>query len=338
MSAAATDFLPPRVQVLALPSASKPRLYLSSENTSQRWRHSGLYPAFRWSARAFRTVLRMKAAFGLGRTWRNHDAAWVLGEFLKDCLPSADAAVVLLGTPGPTQKVTVQLWEGPTILGYLKYAETPIARARLDQEYVVLTALPVGAGPRPLKFAPFDRGQALVTAPAPGHTIPTRSQLGTDLRSYLSRLRQADGWPLAQHPWVVRLREGRRSEAEPLLAPLAAREWSVVFQHGDFAPWNILRRMDGTLTAVDWEYGSTQGFPYLDAAHYLLQVAALMRRWSPQRARTYAAKHLSPDLSRPQAEALVRLSAFAAYNDAKSDGQESRTPLQAWRRAVWEAS
>lgn len=336
MSAVAARFLPPKARVLALPSADKPRLYLASESAAQRWRHSGLYPAFRWSARGYRVALRLKAALGLDRARVNPRGAWALGEFLQDCLPGVEAAVVSLGTPGPAQKVTVQLWEGPNVAGYLKYAETPAARARLEQEHGVLAALPAGAGPRPLKYAPFDQGQALVTAPVPGRAVPAGLPLATGLRSYLGRLRQAESWPLERHPWVLNMRQRFGAELDGWLEPLADRSWPVVFQHGDFAPWNVLRRADGTLAAIDWEYGNAHGFPYLDAAYYLLQVAALMRRWPPGRARAYAARHLGADLATPQAEALVRLAAFVAYHEALADGHDPSKPLQAWRRAVWE--
>ena len=80
-----------------------------------------------------------------------------------------------------------------------------------------------------------------------------------------------------------------------------------------------------------------KGFPHLDAAHYLLQVAALIRRWPPERARAFAVRHLDADLASTQADALVRLSAFAAYHEAQADGHTEDAPLQAWRRAVWEA-
>lgn len=336
MSAEAALFLPPQAQVLALPSAGEPRLYLASESAAQRWRHSGLYPAFRRSARAYRVALRVKAALGLGRTWSNPGVAWALGEFVQDCLPGVEAAVVSLGTPGPARKITVQLWAGARVVGYLKYAETSAARARLEQEHRVLGALPAGVGPNVLKYAAFEKGQALVTAPVPGRAVPTRLPPDPGLVGFLETLRQDETFPLERHPWVLNVRQRFGTALDGWLEPLASESWPVVFQHGDFAPWNVLRRADGTLTAIDWEYGSVEGFPHLDAAYYLLQVAALMRRWPPERARAYAARHLGASLAAAQADALVRLAAFAAHQEALADGHDPSAPLQAWRRAVWE--
>lgn len=335
MNSAATRFLPPRARALALPSRLRPQLYLMSESPAQRWRHSALYPAFRTSAKAYRVALRLKAALGVGGTRQTSDGVWALREYLRDCLPGVKAAVVLLGTPGPAQKVTVQLWEGRSVIGYLKYAETPAAKVRLEQEHAVLTRLPADVGQRPIKYGPFDEGQALVTTPVQGHPLPARLPLRSDLRAYLGKLYQGSTWPLELHPWVVRFRERFETGVEPLFVPLSGRSWPVVFQHGDLAPWNVLRRANGTLTAIDWEYGDAQGFPHLDAAHYMLQVAALMLRWPPERTRAYATFHLHPTLTVGQADALVRLAAFAAYQDARVDGHEPDTPLQVWRRTVW---
>lgn len=337
MNPKAAIFLPANSRVLALPNASRPRLYLTSESVTQRWRHSALYPAFRWTARSYRVALRLKAALGLGRTYLNSSADYALGELLQDCLPGARAAAVSLGTPGPAQKITVQLWKEAQVAGYLKYAESVAAVARLEQEYKVLNALPAGAGPSILKYVGFAKGMVLITSPVTGNAVTACLPLGPRLRGYLNALLLNTSWPLEQHPWIVKMRERFGSTLDEWLEPLTGRTWPAVFHHGDFAPWNVLHTSGGKLAAIDWEYGSAQGFPHLDAAYYLLQVAALMRRWPARRARAYAARHLSADLGHAQADALVRLAAFVAYHEALSDGHESVAPLQMWRRTVWEA-
>lgn len=329
-------FMPPNAEVLALPSIDRPRLYMVSQSTAQRWRHSGMYPAFRWTARAYRTALRLKGSLGLGPTIQSPSVDWALAEFLQSCLPRVGGAVVALGTPGPAQKITVQLWDGVRILGYLKYGRAPRAKARLEQEHEMLGALPANVGPRVLKYAEYGEGKALVTEPIMGHSVPPRLPLRSNMRRFLDGLYQDTGVALERHPWVRYMQHRFGRMIEPWLEPLADQSWPVVIQHGDFAPWNVLHGSDGTLAAIDWEYGNAKGFPHMDAAHYLLQVAALMRRWAPTRARAYAAKTLDASLSSAQADALVRLAAFESYQEAIADGHERCAPLQAWRRAVWE--
>lgn len=49
-------------------------------------------------------------------------------------------------------------------------------------------------------------------------------------------------------------------------------------RHGDFARWNLLRNPDGSISAIDWEWGHPEGMPGLDLVHYFLQDARLVNR------------------------------------------------------------
>jgi len=124
-----------------------------------------------------------------------------------------------------------------------------------------------------------------------------------------------------------------------MLAALAGPSWPVVVQHGDVAPWNIMQDSGGDVRALDWEYGSLPGFPHLDLAFYILQTAALMHRWPPEKARDYAVARLTrapwPALEPAEALAVVRLAALDTYWKQMEDGQRRGAPLQAWRRRVW---
>jgi hypothetical protein len=55
-----------------------------------------------------------------------------------------------------------------------------------------------------------------------------------------------------------------------------------VICHGDFARWNLLRKADGGLVVLDWEWGHPDGMPGIDLVHYFLQDARLVERLSPQ--------------------------------------------------------
>jgi hypothetical protein len=57
-----------------------------------------------------------------------------------------------------------------------------------------------------------------------------------------------------------------------------------VICHGDFARWNLLRKGDGGLVVLDWEWGHQDGLPGIDLVHYFLQDARLVERLSPAEA------------------------------------------------------
>jgi len=48
--------------------------------------------------------------------------------------------------------------------------------------------------------------------------------------------------------------------------------------HGDFAPWNLKRRQDGTVSAIDWEESEAEGLPFYDLCYYRQQTERLLGR------------------------------------------------------------
>lgn len=337
-----TLFFPRGTRVLALPNWKNPRLYVSDQDFSRRWKDSSFYPASRLLARLYRFSLRARVTAGLVEARPVPRDGWVLGEFVRDAMPQAHSAAVLVGTPGPPQKFTARIFDRQGgALGYLKYAEKEVARRRLRQEHQILNHLPKKSGPAPLKFGPLGDGEALLTSALVGKPVSATIDFGKAPASFLASLIVSAPVPLEVHPWVQTVRERPGPDVDGWLGVLSGRSWPVVVQHGDFAPWNLLRRPDGTLGAVDWEYGSLEGFPHLDLAYYALQVLALMKRQAPQKATRYTIGYLvgQPQLAlgEEEASALVRLAAYDAYLKSRQDEQPDDAGLQAWRRGVWEA-
>jgi hypothetical protein len=61
---------------------------------------------------------------------------------------------------------------------------------------------------------------------------------------------------------------GRRGEGADEVGPA----------HGDFAPWNVLRTIEGRWALVDWESASDQAPPFHDLCHYIVQAHSLLGR------------------------------------------------------------
>jgi thiamine kinase-like enzyme len=110
--------------------------------------------------------------------------------------------------------------------------------------------------------------------------------------------------------------------------------------HGDFAPWNILVEGGKNATLIDWEYGFLEGIPYLDLAHFILQVGHLMYRWSPTRTLEWGTRYLASrrwaNITAPEARWLILLAAHYAHEQNSLDGLNPSTPTQSWRRSLWE--
>lgn len=331
-------FFAPGTPVVALPSWSRPRLFVPAGTLRQRWRGSAFYPAFRVQARLARTALRLLAAANVAVARTPAASSWTLAEFVGEAIPGVSYATVRVGTPGPIQKVTVQLRDRThAVVGYVKCAEKPMARVRLRQEYDLLKQLPAGVGPEPLKYGRLGDYDALLLSSVSGTLLSPYLNGRWELDDLLDRLVRAERYPVDEHPGIVALLSHCTFVRDEWLAPLRGQAWPVVIQHGDLAPWNVLRGPDGRLCAVDWEQGTLSGFPYLDHCYYVLQVAALMHRWPPHEAAAYGVRHLVRlGLPEPQAQALVRLTAADAYGRADQDGMPPDDSLQRWRRALCE--
>jgi len=334
-----THFFPPKSRIITLPDSRRRRLYFMSETPLQRWRHSFLYPAFRQSAKFYRIILRTKALMGIGKVIEAPPNEWMLSDFLSDILPEIHSTVLLMGTSSPAQKVIVQLWNENQIVGYIKYAENHRARVRLDQEYQMLSSLPTNLAPKPLKYDVFLNGLALVTKPISGKMLRPCLPPRPVVSKFLKTLTLSTLYSVEKHPWVQKLEENHMSQIEPWITALTTHKWPIAIHHGDFAPWNIFHIKDDQFSLVDWEYGDIEGFPYIDLAYYLLQVAMLIYRWPPSRAKSHAKNcichSLWSELSPAEAEAIINLTVYNAYQQAEADGHSADEPMQVYRRAIW---
>lgn len=333
------SLLPAKAHIRSLPSARNPRLYLTGSSFLERWQQSSFYPAFRRTAQLYKVFLRVKAALGFCAIEVNPEQKWIVEDFVSDVFTNVCNAVILVGTPGPAQKFTVQLWEDRRVIGYLKYAEKPAAILRLKREYHILLALPYGLGPVALKYSAMGNGMALLTTPIVGKQISARLPPRHEVLEFSQRFGLTEPLTIDRHPWACAFRTQHGKCADRWFEVLSHRNWPVTVHHGDFAPWNIISTSAGLTQAIDWEYGSMQGFPHIDIVHYLLQVAFLINRWSPESVTVYVIKFLCQSkfaFTECEAMALIRLTARHAYSQALEDGHSSNSPLQTWRRTIWD--
>jgi hypothetical protein len=157
---------------------------------------------------------------------------------------------------------------------------------------------------------------------------PPRSARESGLVRQLHR--RAERWYPADATFQRLLRQ-LDADLTPLVLPSA-----VV--HGDFAPWNV--RMDrGRLRAFDWEYGSVDGLPHLDALHHELQVGRLLDRWSPDEMTAELRRYAARDLGAGAGAALTIARLYLAdrcLRMAEETGdahdEDARRYLELWAR------
>ena len=327
-------------RVVALPSWTQPRLLIPVNARRDAWAASAFYPAYRWTGRLRRAALRVRALSSMGAVVVTHDHEDLLRAYLRDVLPEAQVRAVQVGMPGGAQKLTAQLVDASgRVVGFLKCGAHPLSRQRLQIEHDILARLPAGAGPRALKFGAMGSFDALLLAPVEGQHLRSSLPPPPALTPFLEALQSTRVLALNDHPWFLRLGSDR-DEVAMHLDVLSKRSWPLVVQHGDLAPWNMLRLRDGRLVAIDWEYGRVDGLPGLDLAQFVLQVAMLIERSAPAsgllRAAALLERDRSLELTREESLALVALAAFEAHKNAAEEGLPFDDARQRWRRAVWQ--
>lgn len=332
-------FLPPSCSLYPLPSRRNARLYITGSSFLQRWKESAFYPAFRDTAKLYRFYLRVKSMTGTGRLTGDSSHFWPIREFVEECFPKVVSQAILIGTPGPAQKLVVQLWDRQHIVGYLKYGEAPQAQEHIIREAEVLRALPSGIAPALLKSGQLGAGQALVLAPIPGRPVKAAFPLHDGILPLLCSFVSSSPVELRDHPWIQDIEEHLPNKS--WLSSLSHQNWPVVFHHGDFAPWNIIERPDKSLAVIDWEYGTCHGFPLLDLSFYLLQVGRLIYRWPPIKAKNHAITVLFRQqllrLTYNESEALICLCAYQHHRRIRRQGLCPDSDTEAWWGAVWES-
>ncbi|MEI6891606.1 MAG: phosphotransferase [Pontiella sp.] len=348
-------------QAAILPSIVNPKLVLPLCGLRLRWRLSKFYPAFSIRAKPWRMLQRFRALFGLVSKLSDQNNE-KLHQFIYEIFPDITHTSVLLGTPGPTRKIIVQLWAGKQMVGYLKVATTVAAAEKIQTETNVLEKLPEGCGPKLLKYSDLDGNKAMLLSLVEGEMLnasllaitPEDGGIMVELNTYLERLNvRDDTFAIGDHPAIVRLREGvagdrgagkgeishqssviRLQGFEEIIFPLRKRTWPLVIQHGDFAPWNVFRLPDGSLCSIDWEEGCVEGFPFFDLIHFIGQTAFLCQKWSQKRTLDYLYETLRPMLG-SSASSIIKLGLLSSYVSLQQTVGDDH-PIQKWRKDMWE--
>jgi hypothetical protein len=179
---------------------------------------------------------------------------------------------------------------------FLKVAGSPLSRRLLQHEAMVLKEIERAEGearraPR-LLFAGDVEGR-FVTIQTPLAGKPVLGSLTGAHRDFLASL-HTPLRKLASETSVVSSLASRITALDPERPELLAMLEQIMpvlesmtvpstIVHGDFVPWN-LRRLDGEISAFDWEYAQTDGLPLMDDTHFMIQDRFELNHGTPQEA------------------------------------------------------
>jgi len=206
----------------------------------------------------------------------------VLNPEFSGCL--AGSAGVLLGSPEHRVQRAILSYRTKEGWEVAKLAFGEEGRSVVAGEHAALQSMPIGMPGIPQSLGlhhaeefsmlrlPFLDGDAL---------MPRQDMRGMDLLE--AWVRELPAKPACDFPeWsAIRMALETSDAGKRALEQLADRTLRPVIRHGDFARWNLLGRKDGSLAAIDWEWGHPEGMPGLDLVHLFAQDARLVHQLKP---------------------------------------------------------
>lgn len=239
------------------------------------------------------------------------------------------------GTPCVHQKVTIQVFDGDQILGYVKVADqTAVAENFKREANLLLYLKEKGLTGIPDVLACDETSDRLhyfvqTTKKSLQSTYPhewtakheafinalhdaTKVELHyeeTDLYALLQGLKAKMGWLKEHQRHIV---ESALAEVEPSLR--TTKEWSVY--HADFTPWNMFLE-GGDLFVFDWEYALRACLPGLDRYHFLTQTLIFEERCNAEEILSFFRKKIG--ISKKYHYLCYLLTNIAIYIGRESD-------------------
>ena len=266
-----------------LPSTKNPRVVLLVDNASLAQQSFKLYNPFSLKAKIFKKVIQFKAVylnqfFKLFFAQKKDKSQFV--SFLEKELQQK--ILVSLYSATNKNKVVLQLQtESAKIIGYLKYPMNNLGVKYIKNEIKAINILSKKELVSSYLLSREYKKKPFLLLPEVEGEITKIDQ--NILTSILLRFEREMEYSLSTHPRIENLKkiliEQNLNSYIPLVEKLvfySTKKYKLVYEHGDFAPWNIIKQKD-TYTPFDFEYFIEDGLEHFDLLKYYYQVAKLLK-------------------------------------------------------------
>lgn len=173
------------------------------------------------------------------------------------------------------------------IIGYIKYPLTLDGKKRLENEKRAIDILfNYGIVDNYILFDTFNHQPFLFFSPLEGNiTMPSSNK---KIYTLLETLKRDKEYILEKHPRIITLKKDLKKydldEYLTLLQKiiyLSKNSYTLVYEHGDFTPWNIMCLKNGEYKLFDFEYFIEDGIEYFDLIKYFYQIGKLLKQMDP---------------------------------------------------------
>lgn len=265
-----------------LPTKANPKVYLPIADKNTTRRAFELYNPFSNKAKILKRIARLLClhAKPLARIL----FSTVIGKksnlllFLEKELSQHITSSAYLATA--KDKIVLQLQNKNSVIGYLKYPISNLGKERLQNEQKAIALLSSKKIIPPLTLTgQFDSTDFIVLKPIEGEIGSVSKE---SYKSVLNTFKNQERHPLESHPRVRSIRaelaelnfKDLNKELEQTLSK-SREEYLVVYEHGDFAPWNLITTKEGVIP-FDFEYFEEIGLEHFDEVKFHFQEQHLL--------------------------------------------------------------
>ncbi len=268
---------------LYLPTKSNPKVALAIDNTPLAQNSFRLYNPFSDKAKL------LKATYKIAFTSFNKISKIILKpkyqkqskfmHYLEEKLGYEIISSLYFATARDKVVLQIQTKEAQ-IVGYIKYPLNNLGLKHLYNEKKALETLSSkGIVENYSVYDTFQETPFLLLKPLEGLIDIVEKE---KVEKLLNKFKLNQRYTLEEHPRVQQIKkkliEMKMNDSLSFLKKIcinSSRSYSLVYEHGDFAPWNIVQ-VKGEYIPFDFEYFIEDGLEYFDLIKYYYQIGSLL--------------------------------------------------------------
>ena len=264
-----------------LPTKNNPKVALCVDNSKLAKNAFKLYNPFSLKAKILKNIssfsfMTLNLFAKLFATTKERSEFVIYLEKLLD-----QDLVVSLYFATAKDKVVLQLQsKDAKILGYLKYPISKIGLIHIQNEIKAFEILSSNKTVEPYLLSQEYMGKPFLFLKELDGTIDTVSK--KDIDNILEKFKKEDTFTIGEHPRIKQIKEHcQKNDMQEYISKIdeicekCTLKYSLVYEHGDFAPWNILKVKEEYIP-FDFEYFVEDGLEYLDMIKYYYQIGILL--------------------------------------------------------------
>lgn len=265
------DFLSNNKYVI-LPTKYNPKVYLAIDSLSIKRKSFELYNPFSKKAQFLKKIAYLFSYFHIFKAEKSNFISFLEEKYNKKFISSLYIAT-------DKNKVILQLQSDGKVFGYLKIAISKLGNKKLQNELYALDTLANINKIDILDKGNFNGYNFFISKKIEGNFGYVSN---VELKNILNKLERGKYYYFNEHPRVLsiynHLLNVKNSEYIKIFNSINIPEkLQLVYEHGDFAPWNIIKN-DNSYLLFDFEYFVEDGLEFFDIVKYYYQIEILIKK------------------------------------------------------------